>query len=80
VPNERLVWTGVLLPGFRPSDRSGDMPFTAIILLEPHGHGTKYTAIAMHRDEAGRAQHAAMGFHQGWGAALDQLVDLVKQL
>jgi hypothetical protein len=27
--------------------------FTAVILLEPHGAGTKYTAIAIHGDEEG---------------------------
>jgi uncharacterized protein YndB with AHSA1/START domain len=80
VPEQRLVWTGALLPGFRPaSDGGGDLPFTAFILIEPHGEGTKYSAIAVHRDEAGREQHEAMGFHAGWGAALDQLVALVKQ-
>ena len=26
---------------------------TAVILLEPHGAGTKYTAIAIHGDEEG---------------------------
>jgi uncharacterized protein YndB with AHSA1/START domain len=52
--------------------------FTAIIQLEPHGAGTKYTATVIHRDAEGCAQHAALGFHQGWGAALDQLVALIK--
>jgi uncharacterized protein YndB with AHSA1/START domain len=80
VENERLVWTGALLPGFRPAPEAADgLPFTAIISLEPHGQGTKYTAIAIHRDEEGSAKHAAMGFHQGWGAALDQLVELAKR-
>ena len=46
--------------------------------LEPHGLGTKYTALAMHRDEAGRKQHEQMGFHDGWGTALDQLVAHMK--
>jgi hypothetical protein len=27
--------------------------FTAVILLEPHNAGTKYTAIAIHGDEEG---------------------------
>jgi len=79
IPNERLVWTGALLPGYRPSDRPSDLPFTAIISLQPHGQGTKYTATALHRDEAGCAQHAEMGFHAGWGKALEQLVELMKR-
>lgn len=79
VPNERLVWTGALLPGYRPAPAArDDIVFTAIILIEPHNAGTKYTAIAIHRDVEGCAQHAAMGFHAGWGAALDQLVAVAK--
>lgn len=75
VPNERLVWTDALLPGYRPSEN----PFmTGIITLEPHGQGTRYIAMARHKDEATRAQHEEMGFHDGWGAALDQLVAMVK--
>lgn len=80
VPNQRLIWTGALLPGFRPAPvANGDLVFTAIILLEPHGEGTKYTAIVIHRDAEDCAQHAAMGFQQGWGAAFDQLVALVQR-
>jgi hypothetical protein len=30
--------------------------------------------LAMHGDEAGCKKHADMGFHDGWGKALDQLV------
>lgn len=71
VPNERLVWTDALLPGYRPSARPF---FTAIVRLEATGKGTRYTAIALHRDEAERTRHEEMGFHAGWGKALDQLV------
>jgi uncharacterized protein YndB with AHSA1/START domain len=75
VPNERLVWTDALQPGFRPSEN----PFmTGIIMFEPHGEGTRYIAMARHKDEAVRAQHEEMGFHEGWGIALDQLVAMVK--
>jgi uncharacterized protein YndB with AHSA1/START domain len=77
VPNERLVWTDALLPGYRPAEN----PFlTAIITLEPQGKGTRYTAMAIHRDEAARKKHEEMGFHQGWGTALDQLVAHVKTM
>ena len=77
VPNERLVWTDALLPGYRPSEKPF---FTAIIALEKQGKGTRYTATAIHRDEAGRKQHEEMGFHTGWGKALDQLVAHVKTM
>lgn len=83
VPNERLVWTDALLPGFRPGhtplESCGIGSFlTAIILMAPEGSGTRYTAIALHRDEEARKRHEELGFREGWGTALDQLVELVK--
>jgi uncharacterized protein YndB with AHSA1/START domain len=51
---------------------------TAIVTMEPRGSGTLYTAIAIHKDEAGRKQHEEMGFHEGWGQVLDQLVEHMK--
>lgn len=52
--------------------------FTATILLERHEKGTKYIAHVSHKDEAGRKQHEEMGFQEGWGKALDQLVAYMK--
>lgn len=83
IPNERLVWTSALRPGYRPAvgapaAESQELYFTAIISLESVGSSTKYTAVAMHADEATSQKHEQMGFHQGWGAALDQLVTLAK--
>lgn len=81
VPNRKLVWTVALQPGFRPSNPTFDVPtFTAIILIEPHGNGTRYRALAMHKDEEGRNAHDRMGFNQGWGKALDQLVAHAKTM
>ena len=77
VPQERLVFTSALLPGFRPAPNS-DLPFTGVITMETVGTGTRYVAMAIHRDEAGAEQHKAMGFYEGWGKALDQLVEHVK--
>lgn len=80
IPNRKLVWTDALEAGYRPSRAAPHLPFrfTAAILLEPHGKGTKYTAIVMHTDEESRDKHDEMGFADGWGAALDQLVEHVK--
>lgn len=86
VPNQKLVWTNALAPGFRPVERPQANPdhecaellFTGIILLEPHANGTRYTAFAMHTDEDSRARHAQMGFEEGWGAALDQMIAMIK--
>ena len=80
IENEKLVWTAALKPGYRPQSPAGALLFTAMILLEPHGAGTRYTAIAMHGDEESAKKHARMGFHEGWGKALDQLVALAKEM
>ncbi|HET6343113.1 MAG TPA: SRPBCC family protein [Gemmatimonadota bacterium] len=82
LPNERLVWTNALEPGYRPSGSGTDepFPFTAAIVLEPAGKGTKYTAIAIHKDRDGRKEHEEMGFYEGWGKALDQLVEMARSL
>ncbi len=87
IEGERLTWTDALEPGFRPTGRTTDnaagggiFAFTASISLATHGNGTKYTALAMHRTEADRKSHEDMGFHDGWGKALDQLVDLVRSM
>lgn len=75
VPFEKLVWTGVLGPGYRPTDVPAGVPvFTCVLTFTPEGAGTRYRAQVMHRDAAAKATHEAMGFHAGWGAALDQLV------
>ena len=83
VPVRRLVWTDALLPGFRPAPETSDescsgLKMTGVLLLEPEGAGTRYTAIALHRDEATRKRHEEMGFHDGWGKALDQLVSVAS--
>ena len=76
VPNERLIWTDTLLPGYRPSPKPF---FTAQLLLTATKSGTRYTAIAIHGDEAARKTHEDMGFHDGWGTVLDQLVEFIKK-
>jgi uncharacterized protein YndB with AHSA1/START domain len=87
VENEKLVWTNALAPGYRPVTVLDGLRaecetflFTVVVSLERHGGGTKYTALAIHSDEDGRRRHGEMGFHEGWGKALDQLVALVRKL
>jgi len=77
VPNEKLVWTDALLPGFRPAPEPF---FSAEIRLEAVGTRTRYTAIARHATSEARKRHEEMGFHEGWGRALDQLVALAPEL
>jgi uncharacterized protein YndB with AHSA1/START domain len=75
VPMQRMIFTDTLLPGFRPSPKPF---FTAALLLEPRGSGTRYTAVAIHGNEETRKQHEEMGFHDGWGTVVDQLVAHIK--
>lgn len=77
VYERRLTFTDALLPGFRPAPESF---FTATILFEPEDGGTRYTAIAMHASPEGRRQNEEMGFLDGWGKALDQLVALAREM
>lgn len=72
---ERLVFTDALLPGFRPAPNPF---FTAILTFEADGKGTRYIARAMHKDKPDMDKHAAMGFADGWGKALDQLVEWAR--
>jgi uncharacterized protein YndB with AHSA1/START domain len=82
IENEKLVWTVALEPGYRPSSQTSEVPsFTAVITLAPHGNGgTKYTALAMHKDEKDCKRHDEMGFQDGWGKALEQLVTVAKSM
>lgn len=75
IEHEKLVFTDTLTPDYRPSEKPF---FTGMVLMEDHQGGTKYTAYAIHGDEATRKNHEEMGFHEGWGKAWDQLVELLK--
>ena len=68
--------------GYTEGWKPAETPFmTAILLLEDVGEGkTRYTAIARHPTKEIREQHEQMGFHEGWGVVLDQLVGYVKGL
>lgn len=77
VKHRKLVFTDALGPGYRPNAEGF---FTATILMEPEGNGTRYIAIAMHVDEAGKKRHEEMGFHQGWATALEQLAEYAGSL
>lgn len=79
VQGRRLIWTSSLAPGYRPIPvPEGEFAMTVVLDLVPEGDGTRYIATVLHDSEAARKQHEAMGFVEGWGAALDQLVALVK--
>ena len=87
IKNEKLVWTNALESGFRPAKQPESNPdlecaeflMTATIMLEPHAKGTKYSAHVMHAHKEARIAHEKMGFKEGWGTCLDQLVAMIKK-
>lgn len=81
VPNRRLVWTNALGPGFRPvpaKEVEDFFFFTGIVSFTPQGSGTRYGARVVHGSAEDCRKHAALGFEQGWGIALDQLVEFMN--
>jgi len=76
---ERLVWTSMLFPGYRPAVFD-DIPITAIITMESVGTGTRYVFTALHRDEADFEKNKATGWQQGTEIAFDQFVAHVKSM
>jgi uncharacterized protein YndB with AHSA1/START domain len=79
VPMERLVWTSMLFPGYRPAVFD-DIPITAIITMEPAGTGTRYVFTALHRNEADLETNRTSGFYEGTVIAMDQLVECVMAM
>ena len=73
VPMERLAWTSMLFPGYRPAVFD-DIPITAIVTMRPDGSGTRYVFTALHRSEADLETNKASGFYQGTEIAVDQFV------
>lgn len=77
-PESRIVWTSALGEGFRPNPTpmgESEFLFTCELTFTEEAGGTRYRAHAMHANQKARESHEAMGFHDGWGAALDQLVE-----
>ena len=79
VPMERLSWTSMLFPGYRPATFD-DIPITAIVTLQSEGDGTRYVFTALHRDEADFEKNKASGWQQGTEIALDQFVAHVQSM
>jgi len=77
VPGALLVFTDAYLRAWEPSAKAF---FTGIIRFEDEGAGTRYLAKARHWTAEDCAQHEAMGFHEGWGKAADQLEALAQSL
>lgn len=74
VPGARFVFTDAFTVGWQPKG-----PFmVGFFEIAPDGDGTHYRAGARHWTAEACAQHAAMGFHTGWGAVADQLAALAE--
>src|SRR5687768_9747768 len=79
IPMERLSWTSMLFPGYRPAVFD-DIPITAIVTMETVGTGTRYVFTALHRDEADFEKNKESGWQQGNEIAQDQFVAHVKSM
>lgn len=77
-PQRQLVFTDAFRPGWIPSERA--FMVAEVIFKDAGGGKTNYTARAMHWNADTLKEHEAMGFHEGWGKAADQLEDLAKTL
>jgi uncharacterized protein YndB with AHSA1/START domain len=76
IEGKKLVFTDFYTEGWKPAPE-GFM--TAIIELEDTADGgTKYTATARHRTPETRESHEQMGFYDGWGTVVDQLVEYIQ--
>lgn len=78
VEGSKLVFTDAFAPGWLPNGR----PFMAAqVTFDDAGEGkTRYLARARHWTDEAMKEHQAMGFHEGWGKAADQLEALAQSL
>lgn len=71
--DRKIVFTDAFQPGWIPKEN----PFmVATVTFTPEGDQTRYSAKVEHWTDEAEAQHRQMGFFEGWGTALDQLVAL----
>jgi len=77
-PMERIVWTSMLVEGWRPA--APWLAMTGIFILEDDGANTRYTARCLHKDDADREQHEKMGFFEGWGNMIQQMEEVARAL
>lgn len=78
-PMERLVWTSMLFPEYRPAVFD-DIPITAVMTMQADGSGTRYVFTALHRNEEDFQKNKESGFYEGTVIAVDQLVAHINTL
>jgi uncharacterized protein YndB with AHSA1/START domain len=77
VPGEKIVFTDAFVRAWVPS---GKAFMVATVTMADEAGGTRYIAEVGHWSDEDRKQHEAMGFHEGWGIATDQLAALAGTL
>ncbi len=77
VPERRLVFTDAFVRAWKPSAKAF---MVGTITFADEAGGTRYDAVCEHWSDEERARHLAMGFHEGWGLATDQLADLAGRI
>lgn len=77
VEGERVVTTDAFAVGWVPQT-----PFMIAIteFADDGAGGTLYRATARHWTAEAKAQHEAMGFHEGWGKVAEQLEAVARRL
>ncbi|MEI9851301.1 MAG: SRPBCC family protein [Sphingomonas sp.] len=77
IPERLIVFTDAFTRGWDPAGA----PFmVGSFAFEPEGDRTRYRGCARHWTAEAKAQHEAMGFHQGWGKVAEQWEAVAKRL
>lgn len=78
VPQKRIIFTTALKENWEPAEPW--LTLTSIITMDDEGSATRYIARALHKNPEDSKKHAELGFAQGWGTAIDQLVNVAEKL
>jgi uncharacterized protein YndB with AHSA1/START domain len=74
--HERIAFTNAIDSAWRPA--TPPVPMTAEITLGDHPDGTDYRVVVRHGDPTTRSKHERLGFKDGWGTVIEQLVRFVE--
>ncbi|MGJ7546511.1 SRPBCC domain-containing protein [Variovorax sp. LT1R16] len=78
VPQSRIVFTSMLIAGWRPN--TPWLAFMATIAIADGGDDTPYVVTVTHPDQGTRDRREEMGFFDGWHTCIDQLSDFAMTL
>ena len=76
IPGRRIVSTDAFSAGWKPQEAF----MVRIDEFAEEDGKTRYTAVARHWSAEAAERHEAMGFEAGWGAATDQLEEVVRRI